>query len=194
MHLELSQALGPRVSYLSYDADRFLKRRVIELIEESPREYARKVGYAFERSLFLGAYKGEFLLTSGCEGACEALPIRSAIAKGFSYVLHNVPFDRLLLFGFSTLMSCGVTFLGLILSPISFTYALRRGDLPLLTISAAILYGWVLPVLTAYSPTHMTSIYLLLQVLAFIALGTTLEWLRNGNFHLDLFKVNGRRL
>jgi len=165
MHQLLQEKFGPDVSFVSQEADQFLKSTFIEYIRKDPLEYSKKILYVFKRIVTGGMYSGEFYENPECHPNCWS-ENRVRLQKIVSNPLHFFQLDRSqrASTGFSMyaiILARAVIFISFITLPFMAINGILQRNLFLILLHASILYFSMVISLSNYLSSYTCNMYIL---------------------------------
>lgn len=159
----IQERFGARRSSLLYDTDRFLRGEFLRRVLEDPREYLRKVMYAFESMVRGGVYGGEFFERPECRPMCfiKYLRMRERLLSNPTAFLaaNGLAGGRVALQSFSSFMGRWVVFLAFVLLPAVAALGWKQRNLLLLLVSGGIAYQAALNSLAFNMASYSANMY-----------------------------------
>lgn len=152
-------------STLDYEADQLLKRTVISYIFEFPWDYFKKCLYSFYLVATQGFYPGEFFYDqAGDILFLKKARIREVVVALLKQPLLMVrnPLSTLKVFmtGGSYVAGVIVLFLSYLFLPLTLNVALRRRQLFMLLVIAALVYQTLINVMTQHRSDYPSTLYI----------------------------------
>lgn len=163
MNAVIQERFGKKKSSLLYDTDRLLKAEFLRRVLNDPREYFRKVSYAFQSMLVSGVYTGEFFERPECRPTCftRYLRMRERLRSNpMAFLLASGPRGvRVLLQVASGFVGRWVVFLSFLLLPMVAVLGWTRGNLLLLLVCGGIAYQAAINALAYNMATYTANMY-----------------------------------
>lgn len=175
----IQERFGARRSSLLYDTDRFLRGEFLRRVLEDPREYLRKVMYAFESMVGGGVYGGEFFERPECRPVCfiKYLRMRERLLSDPTvfFAANGLAGVRVALQSFSSFMGRWVVFFAFVLLPAVAALGWKQRNLLLLLVSGGIAYQAALSSLAFNMASYSANMYFFYL----ISLSVGAAWLGN---------------
>lgn len=163
MHEEIKNYFGFSKSSLVYETDIFLKKIFIEEIKKYPIEYIKKNIVAFKKSIFDGAYSGEFFLKGYKdkeEGREKYISWKNNISlSNFMEALLNSEFQYIVHI-IVMLVSSFIKLLSFVLIPITIYFGIKNRDFFVLIVISIIVYQSLILVFAFNMSLYSTNVFL----------------------------------
>jgi hypothetical protein len=161
MSEELIGALGEKGNSLTYEGDKWIKKRFVELIVADPLEYTKKVVYAASKTLVSGIYVPEFHnLRSNCIGDCKGEFISDVINSPISALFESR--EKFFIYALSYLsIFTGIIFLliSYLVLPFVLIDSVHKKNIFLVTCCLMLLYQLAINAFAFQMKLYSTNIY-----------------------------------
>jgi len=168
MQRAIQSHFGENKSYVSYEADQFLKTAFFEIISEEPAHFGKKILHNLKKTVLKGAYQGEFYESADCRPQChnnyrnnmDALRLKLSDYLNLDtrsqftipLYLYSGTFSRLLvLFSYLAL-------------PFTLIHSLKNRNLLMLTVLCLIAYQTAINMLGNYLQAYTSNMFFVLLI------------------------------
>lgn len=139
---ELIGALGEKGDSLTYEGDKWLKKRFVELVVADPLEYTKKVAYSAGKTLVSGIYVPEFHnLRPNCLGDCKSEFTSDVINSPISALFESR--EKFFIYGLSYLsifIGIALLLISYLVLPFVLIDSVRKKNIFLVTCCLLLLY------------------------------------------------------
>ena len=168
MHRAIQSHFGEKKSFVSYEADQFLKTAFLKLISEDPAHFGKKLLHNLKRTILGGTYKGEFYESVDCYPQCH-----NNYTKNMATLLSN-PSHYLILdtrskstipfYLFSGIISSTLVLLSYLTLPFTFIHTMKNRNLLLIVVLCAIAYQTAINMVGNYLSTYTGNVFIFLLI------------------------------
>lgn len=168
MHRAIQSHFGENKSFVSYEADQFLKTVFFKMISEDPHHFAKKAMHNLKKTIVEGTYQGEFYESPDCYPNCytELDENINAIHRSPGHYFDldtrskfSIPFHI-----YSGKFSRILTLLSYLALPFTLFYTIKKRNVLLLAFICPIAYQTAINMVGYCMPTYTTNIFFFLVI------------------------------
>jgi hypothetical protein len=168
MQRAIESHFGEKRSYVSYEADQFLKTAFFKKVSEDPAHFAKKAAHNLRKTILGGTYQGEFYESPDCYPKChmeyreKSDAIRSKLTHYFNLDIRSqltIP-----TYIYSGTFSRFLTLFSYLAFPFTLIYAFKNRNILLIAFLCPIAYQTALNMAGNYLTTYTTNILFFLLI------------------------------
>jgi len=168
MQHAIESHFGENKSYVSYEADQFLKTVFFKIISEDPSHFVKKAMHNLKKTILGGTYSGEFYESADCYPKCHMAyrkksdAIRSNLAHFFKLDTRSqltIP-----MYIYSGTFSKFLTLLSFLAFPLTLIYTFKKRNILLIAFLCPIAYQTALNMAGNYLTAYTTNILFFLLI------------------------------
>ena len=168
MQRAIQSHFGEKKSYVSYEADQFLKKAFLKIISEDPAHFAKKAMHNLKKTITGGTYQGEFYESLDCYPKCHInyLDNSDAIRSNLTHYFNlDIRYQMAIsIYIYSGIFSRYLTLFSYLAFPFTLIYTFKKRNILLVAFLCSIAYQTAIIMVGNYMETYTTNILFFLLI------------------------------